>query len=564
LNNSAKWRYINQNIASASGGYMQITKQVVFVIAASLGMFLISSCEFPEAEWVDIKGRVVVQGPLVNPTVDIFQLGEDGEIGQLLESRNTTSYYGVSGGDFYYINYSELGSPKCLLLEASEGSYFDRVQNQNVSVSAPQKLRAIVCDATIKRIGETDMVAITPLSTMVAKRALTLASLGTPLKSAVETSAGGVAQQYGLASVQNILPVDPADPEAVAGTIRAGRQYSLVLGGLAKLAADSNVSAIELALSLAQDAADGTLNGGMTQLQQAIDSFSASASYNATNLAGHVITPTAVPIGAGSGELRIVDTALPAWVSGQSGSYRLTQRGGQEPCSWSGSLPSGFTLEGDTITGAGTLNPGSTMSISAPFTITVACQDQSHSVQFTLTIVEQPPTLTTYPVTIEQNKPMEPQLLVEASGGTGPYRYSLDTGSRLPHGLVLDRYTGMLSGTPRERGTFRALRICAIDLVGSATCDTLPPLLVSQGEDNNQGGQCSPACSGTAICVSSRSCIKSSFDNSCECAGSTTGTCADFVAYGINVTECGTCGVDYTACCPGTICVNGTCQDSCP
>ncbi|MBN2496906.1 MAG: hypothetical protein JXR96_20110 [Deltaproteobacteria bacterium] len=71
-------------------------------------------------------------------------------------------------------------------------------------------------------------------------------------------------------------------------------------------------------------------------------------------------------------------------------------------------------------------------------------------------------------------------------------------------------------------------------------------------------------CSGTAICVSSRSCIRSIFEETCECEGSTEGTCADFVAHGIDVTACGECSASFTACCPGTMCVNGSCQSSCP
>lgn len=81
-----------------------------------------------------------------------------------------------------------------------------------------------------------------------------------------------------------------------------------------------------------------------------------------------------------------------------------------------------------------------------------------------------------------------------------------------------------------------------------------------------EGGACDAdaECAGDAICVSSRNCTVSVFSGTCSCAGSTAGQCADFVARGIQVTRCGDCGPDFSACCPGQICVQGTCKSACP
>jgi len=290
--------------------------------------------------------------------------------------------------------------------------------------------------------------------------------------------------------------------------------------------------------------------------------------YGPEALGGHVINGSAVPIGVHPDGLYIVDTALPAWESGEEGSYTLTHRGGQGDCAWSvtaGALPGGFRLEGATITGSGTLPPSTTMSMSAPFTITVTCGEESHSVQFALTIVEAPPTLTFHEVEMEAGRDYTVEgdqlKVVEASGGTGPYRYAVDTGCRLPFGVKLDRYTGMLYGNPYEPGEFTKIRLCAIDLVGTATCETLPKLRVKKSEGGDD--RCSPPCTGDEVCVSTMSCIPSVFDDTCECAGSTEGTCFDFKAHGINVSTCGDCTPEYTACCPGEMCVNGTCIDTC-
>lgn len=85
------------------------------------------------------------------------------------------------------------------------------------------------------------------------------------------------------------------------------------------------------------------------------------------------------------------------------------------------------------------------------------------------------------------------------------------------------------------------------------------------GGGGGGGSACgSGRCSGNEVCVSTRNCIRSSMSNTCECAGSSEGTCADFLANGIDVTSCGTCSASYSACCPGQVCVNGSCQASCP
>lgn len=73
------------------------------------------------------------------------------------------------------------------------------------------------------------------------------------------------------------------------------------------------------------------------------------------------------------------------------------------------------------------------------------------------------------------------------------------------------------------------------------------------------GSQCGgTTCGSGAICVSSRTCIDGAY--SCECAGSSAGQCVNYAANGFpEVQACGTCTAEYTACCAGDTCVNGTC-----
>ena len=73
----------------------------------------------------------------------------------------------------------------------------------------------------------------------------------------------------------------------------------------------------------------------------------------------------------------------------------------------------------------------------------------------------------------------------------------------------------------------------------------------------------SQTCYGSEVCVSTRACIKSVMSSGCDCSAGGT-QCVDFESQGIGVTTCGSCSSTYNACCPGTMCVNGQCQSSCP
>ena len=83
------------------------------------------------------------------------------------------------------------------------------------------------------------------------------------------------------------------------------------------------------------------------------------------------------------------------------------------------------------------------------------------------------------------------------------------------------------------------------------------------GSGGSSGVQCGSAtCGSSEICVSTRSCIKNVMSSGCECSDPAPDQCAATAALGVSA--CGTCSASYTACCPGTMCVNGHCQDSCP
>jgi hypothetical protein len=76
------------------------------------------------------------------------------------------------------------------------------------------------------------------------------------------------------------------------------------------------------------------------------------------------------------------------------------------------------------------------------------------------------------------------------------------------------------------------------------------------GPDAGSGGDECGGCATGEVCVSGRTCINGM---SCECAGSMGPTCVNYSAHGYDVKRCGECSAAYTACCPGTVCVNGSC-----
>jgi hypothetical protein len=85
-----------------------------------------------------------------------------------------------------------------------------------------------------------------------------------------------------------------------------------------------------------------------------------------------------------------------------------------------------------------------------------------------------------------------------------------------------------------------------------------------QSGGEKKGTACgSQTCYGSEICVSTRTCIKNVMSSGCECSSGGT-QCVDFVSKGMNIKSCGDCSGEYNACCPGTMCVNGNCQTSCP
>ena len=162
---------------------------------------------------------------------------------------------------------------------------------------------------------------------------------------------------------------------------------------------------------------------------------------------------------AAASNLTITTTSMPSGTAGSAYSFTLTAEGGVPPYSWSvssGALPPGLQLNAATGLVAGSPSAASRETVSfgvqdgaehfatAKLTLSIAAGTSTTS---TLTVTTT--TLPTATVGAGYN------LALDAQGGTSPYAWSLVSGA-LPLGLLLDRPSGIITGTPTEAAAAEA------------------------------------------------------------------------------------------------------------
>lgn len=145
-------------------------------------------------------------------------------------------------------------------------------------------------------------------------------------------------------------------------------------------------------------------------------------------------------------------TSLPAGVVDTAYGFSLQASGGTGNLTWSiasGSLPAGLTLNGGTGRISGTPSRSGTTNFTVKVTDS-APSPESASESLSLTIATGLIITTTSVPNGSLN--VAYSALLQAAGGTQPYKWSITTGS-LPSGLSLNASTGEISGAPTSSGT---------------------------------------------------------------------------------------------------------------
>ncbi len=196
---------------------------------------------------------------------------------------------------------------------------------------------------------------------------------------------------------------------------------------------------------------------------------------------GHyAVEPLSAATKTKSSPLIVKTIALPAWISGTKGSFKLEAHGGNTPYTWilqkRSLLPKGFALnKKGTISGTFKLAKGVTKRVSAPFTIIVKDKTgKTKTLTLTLTVVSRHPVISvSQPATLTVDKTYSNITLATATDGMQPYSFVHEGASgALPFGMQIMSSNGAayLSGTPRAKGTYR-FRVCVVDNAGSEACD---------------------------------------------------------------------------------------------
>jgi hypothetical protein len=254
-------------------------------------------------------------------------------------------------------------------------------------------------------------------------------------------------------SVALSITVAPVTLTIVSTTLPAGTQgsgYSRTLqanGGTAPYTWSLTSGALPAGLTLA---ANGVVSGTPTASGNFTIGVTLKDAGSPAQTATATVTLTVVAQGT---PLAISSSTLPSGMPNQTYSAVLNATGGTAPYTWSltsGTLPAGLSLAATTGVISGTPTTSGTSSLT--FKVTDSSNPaQTQSVTLSLVIASTPLVISTSSVP-SGTKGTAYSSLLQVSGGSVPYTWSITTGS-LPAGLTLSSTTGLISGTPTATGT---------------------------------------------------------------------------------------------------------------
>ena len=250
------------------------------------------------------------------------------------------------------------------------------------------------------------------------------------------------------------LVIAPATLTITSSTLPSGTQsasYSQSVqatGGTAPYTWSISSGALPAGLSLAP--ATGLISGTPT----ASGNFSIGVTVKDAGSPAQTTTATVtLSVVAAGTPLTISSTSLPGGIPNQTYKATLSADGGTAPYTWSvtsGTLPSGLSLAKATGVISGTPTASSTTSLTFKAADS-SSPAQTKTVTLSLVIAPVPLAITTTAVP-SGTQGSTYSALVNASGGTTPYAWSISSGS-LSAGLTLGTTTGLISGTPTATGT---------------------------------------------------------------------------------------------------------------
>jgi hypothetical protein len=233
-----------------------------------------------------------------------------------------------------------------------------------------------------------------------------------------------------------------------AGTVQTAYSATITASGSSNtpytytVSSGSLPSGLSLASSTGVISGTPTTSGTFTFTVMATDTVGCSGTQN-YSLTINCPTITLSPNGAG--------TNLTAGTVGASYSRTFTATGANGSYTWSkssGTLPTGLSLSsGGVLSG--------TPTAAGTYTFTILATDSSGCTgSLTYNVTMTCPTITVNPAALPCGSVGTAYSTnVWASGGTGPYTFSVSAGS-LPTGLSLTSSSGLISGTPSASGAF--------------------------------------------------------------------------------------------------------------